>query len=70
MIAHSESSKFQAQPLLFLLEDWDRDIWNKSENTEEESEQEEKNLPRPIIKTGTTAFMGVRAKKIHWKPVP
>lgn len=38
--------------------------------SQKESEQEEKSLPRPIIKTDTTAVMGVKAKKIHWKSIP
>lgn len=38
--------------------------------TQKESEQKEKSLPRPIIKTDTTAVMGVRAKKIHRKSFP
>lgn len=65
-IAHSEPSNFQAITLIFLPEDWDRDIWN----TEEQSEQEGKNLPRPVITTKTTAVMDDRAKKIHWKSIP
>lgn len=43
---------------------------NQKGNYPTQGREEEKALPRPIIKTETTAIMGDRAKRMHWKSIP